>query len=151
MDEQGEILENLIARAERRIDVQIAADEALDVKALGVIAALLAVIALNIAANDSLASWWLVPTIALGIASFLLGWSIWPRRYDTGPDIEDFYAREKDSSANDARRQMLSELIEAEKFNRRVFPRKGAVLKVAVAIGAAGIAGSVVSVVSGYT
>lgn len=151
MDDQGEVLDLIIGRAEHRFDVQRANDDTLDVKALGIIAADLALIALMVAAHDSLAQWWLVPTFALGVAAVLLTYVIWPRQYDNGPDLAAFYTREKDAAANDARRQMLSELLATNAFNTAVFPKKSHYFKVACVIAAAGIVGALASAIPRYS
>lgn len=84
--------------------------------------------------------WWLalVGLVASGIF-FLI--AIWPRRFDLGPDIRDFYADTAGSSPLEASRQMLTELlvsIEANEMPEKTDAfRRGFALLVVSLIGCA--------------
>lgn len=70
----------------------------------------------------------------------------WPKRFDTGPDLREFYEKRGGATVYDGHRQMLGELLDAvdSNSNRRVLPQREAafnmgalVLVITVVVGAA--------------
>ncbi len=127
-DEQA-ILDMLIPRAQSRIDAQLRDSDSLDSKALGVLGVTAAAIALMVAVRAAVNELWWLPTGAVGGAGVLLLASIWPRRFDLGPDPRRFYEAMATSTRLAASRQMLSELLAAVDANDRHLPGKNTLFK----------------------
>ena len=129
VDDEQMVLDMLIGRSQGRIDNQLHDSDALDAKALGVLAIDAAAIALLVAVHGELPDFWWAPTVGLGAAGIVLLAVIWPRRFDVGPDPGRFYQAFGSSPAIVASRQMLSELLAAIDTNDAVLPAKGRLFK----------------------
>ena len=145
------VLEFVVTQTRAQLDGQLRDNDALDVKALGILGADAAGLAVLIAAHDVIDALWWIPALGLGVSILLLFVALWPRRLDTGPNWRTFYERYGGGAAADVGRQMLSELLDAVERNNeslsrphgKIFVFKAAfALLVALLIGA-GIAGYV--------
>jgi hypothetical protein len=132
-DEQA-IVDMLIPRAQSRIDAQLRDSDALDSKALGVLGVTAATIALMVAVRHDVHRTWWIPTAALGLAGILFLAAVWPRRFDVGPDPQQFYEAMAARSRLDASRQMLAELLAAIDRNNRHVPNKSRLFKAGFAL-----------------
>jgi hypothetical protein len=101
----------LVPAAQARLDGTLRDSNAVDTKALGVLAIDLGSIALLVAVHNSINSLWWVPGNALVVAGGLLGAAIWPRKFYFGPDLRRFYVLMAESTPLDASRQMLVALL----------------------------------------
>ena len=118
------LLELLVPRAQGRIDGQLRESDALDGKALGVLGADAAAIALLVAVRFDLSRLWWIGAAALGASAVALLATVWPRTFDVGPDARRFYETMAGSTRVEAARQMLSELIAASEHNAVQLPGK---------------------------
>ena len=121
-DEESELrilLDILIPHAHIRFDGALRDSDAADTKALGILAIDAAALGVVVAVHNVLnVNWWL-PAAGLGVAGVFLIASIWPRRFDFGPDIEAFYSEMGGGTPLEAARQMLAELLQSIKANRK--------------------------------
>lgn len=141
-EDERAILHLLLPHARGRIDGQLRDSDALDSKALGVLALDAAAIALLVAVRDALDHLWWVPCLPLGLAGALLLATVWPRRLDLGPDTRGFYERMRTSTELVALRQMLVELLDAVEGNNAQLPDKYRLFKIGFAFVAIGLLGA---------
>jgi hypothetical protein len=141
-DDERAILHMLLPRAQGRIDGQLRDSDALDSKALGVLALDAAAIALLVAVREALGHLWWIPSLALGLAGVFLLAAVWPRHFDLGPDTRAFYERMRTSTELVALRQMLAELLAAIEENDARTPDKGRLFKVGFALVVIGLLGA---------
>jgi hypothetical protein len=139
------ILALVIERAQNRLDGQARDNDAADSKALGVLGASAAAIALLVAAHDTLHPLWWIPMITLCGAVALLLVPVWPRSFDVGPDWREFYETYGEGEFSAVGRQLLSELLAAIEFNERqtdksTFLRAGLAVLLVGLVGAALVA-----------
>jgi hypothetical protein len=118
-DERSILVELLIPTALNRHDGSLRDSDALDTKALGMLAVVATALALLAATYQHLHGGWWLPAIGLAAAGILLILAVWPRRFDLGPDLEQFYEEMAGSSPLQASRQMLAELLAATDHNRK--------------------------------
>jgi hypothetical protein len=143
------LLELLVPRAQGRIDGQLRESDALDGKALGVLGADAAAIALLVAVRFELSRVWWLAAAALGASAVALLATVWPRAFDVGPDPRRFYETMAGSTPVQSARQMLSELIAASEHNAGQLPRKRRLFKAGFALLVAGLlAALIVALVS---
>jgi hypothetical protein len=109
----------VITGALSRLEAQLRDNNALDLKALGVLGADAAALGVLIAAHDALSRLWWIPAAGLGVAGFLLLVTIWPRKLDGGPNWREFYETFGGGTARDVGRQLLAELLAAIDENER--------------------------------
>ncbi len=126
MNSQRTLAELIIDRAQGRLDGQLHDNDALDVKALGLIAVDAAVLAVLIAAHGSLDRIWVIPAFVLAVAGFLFLCALWRRRFDAGPNWREFYEDYGWEPFEDVARQMLSDLLAAIEWNTEHGRRKDA-------------------------
>jgi hypothetical protein len=143
-DDELALLTMLVGRAQARLDGQLLDSDALDTKALGVLAVDAAAIALMVAVRADLAQLWWVPTATLGVAGVLLLATIWPRKFDVGPDTRTFYEEMTGNTRIDAASQMLSELLAAIDRNDKQIPAKNQLFKIAFTVLLVGLLGCLV-------
>lgn len=128
-----------------RLDGQFRDSDALDVKALGLLGADAAALAVLVATHDALSRLWWIPAVGLGIAGMLLLAAVWPRTMDSGPDWRRFYDRWGGAIPAQAARQMLVELLAAVETNdaqARKAHGKNVVFKLAFALLVVSLVGS---------
>ena len=101
MSDADEIVRLVIERVQAQIDAQLAADDAVDLKALGVLAAIAAAIGVLVASHSSLNPYWWAPMVMLSSASLVLLYVVYPVDLQTGPRWTDWYVS---SSVSIARR-----------------------------------------------
>jgi hypothetical protein len=138
------LLELLVPRAQGRIDGQLRESDALDGKALGVLGAAAAAIALLVAVRFDLSRLWWIAAAALGASAVALLATVWPRTFDLGPDPRRFYETMAGRTRVEAARQMLSELIAASEHNAGQLPGKRRLFKAGFALLVAGLLGSLI-------
>lgn len=133
------LLEQLVPRAQGRIDGQLRESDALDGKALGVLGAAAAAIALLVAVRFDLSRLWWIAAAALGASAVALLATVWPRTFDVGPDPRRFYETMAGSTRVEAAAQMLAELIAASEHNAGQLPGKRGLFKAGFALLVAGL------------
>ena len=143
-DDELALLNMLSARAQARLDGQLLDSDALDTKALGVLAVDAAAVALMVAARNDVAQLWWAPTAALGTAGTVLLVTIWPRKFDVGPDTRTFYEEMTGSMRIHAASQMLSELLVAIDRNDKQILAKHRLFRIAFLVLLVGLLGCLV-------
>lgn len=99
----------LVPAAQGRFDRAHQDWDALDTKALGMIAVDAAAIAGLAAVHDAINRLWWLPTLAFVAAGLLMVASIWPRVVTLGPDLADLHDQLREQSPLDAARLMFNE------------------------------------------
>jgi hypothetical protein len=138
------LLELLVPRAQGRIDGQLRESDALDGKALGILGADAAAIALLVAVRFELSRAWWIAAAALGASAVALLATVWPRTFDVGPDPRRFYETMAGATRVQSARQMLSELIAAGEHNAAQLPGRRRLFKVGFALLVAGLLASLI-------
>jgi len=118
-------------------------NDALDVKAIGLLAVDAGAIAVLVAVHGGVNHLWEIPAAVFGIAGLFLLIIAWPRDFDAGPDWRDFYQTYGGGKAEDVERQLLGELLESIEWNDAK-ARKRKLLTPACLLMLAGLVGSVV-------
>lgn len=141
-EDRVRVLSLIIERAEARIAFQSRDIDSHDTKALAFIAVDLAGAGVLVGVRDSLQPWWWVPLIGLGISAAFFASTLWPRLFDSGPNLRQFYETWGGSTVVDVHRQMMGEMLDAIDKNRRILPGKerafnvgAVVLAVTIAVG----------------
>lgn len=91
MSDEQRIIDLSVAQAQARLDNQFRNVDALDLKALGVLAADVAALGVVIATHGGLNRLWWLPAIGLAVAGALLLVCVWPRALDEGPSLREFF------------------------------------------------------------
>ncbi len=108
----------MIQRAQERLDGQSRDNDALDVKALGVVAVDAAIFALlAIVHHDALNAYWGIPAGAIIIGGLLLVASVFRQAVDAGPNWRTFYEQFGGLAPEPFTLQMLSDLLAAIEWN----------------------------------
>jgi hypothetical protein len=94
-----------------------------------------------VAVRDSLQPWWWVPLIGLAASAACFASTLWPRLFDSGPNLRQFYEKWGGSTLVDVHRQMVGELLDAIDNNRGILPGK----ELAFNVGAATLAFTLIS------
>lgn len=123
-EDRVSMLTLIIERAEARIAFQSQDIDSHDTKVLAFIALDLAGAGVLTAARDSLQPWWWIPLIGLTISVAFFASTLWPRLFDSGPNLRQFYEKWGGSTPLDFHRQMMGELLDAIDNNRRILPAK---------------------------
>jgi len=135
----------VVDRAQSQLDAQLAGDDAVDLKALGVLGADAAAIGVLVAAHTALNSLWWIPMTALAVAAILLLVVVWPVRLEQGPRWDVFYETFGNAEPIDVGRQMLSDLTEATALNATRMRRTGLVYKAGFVVLLLGLVGCAVA------
>jgi hypothetical protein len=109
----------LIDSARDHIDGQAQDANASDAKALGLLAANLAIVAVLITFHGSLGPKWWLPGLLLSASALLHFASVYPRDFDTGPNWRWVYDNYGGGASLAAGQVVLSELLEAIDANDR--------------------------------
>jgi hypothetical protein len=141
--DEATVVTTVLERAQAQLDTQLQSDDAMDLKALGVLGADAVGIGVLVAANADLAFWW-VPTIVLGLAATLLLWVVWPLDLNDGPEWGAWYEQFGGGTPVDVGRQMLADLTQAVAVNGAKTRYKGYVFRLGFVILLLGLAGSIV-------
>ena len=136
-----------VERAADRINAQRSATDAIDAKALGALALDGAGIATLAALSGVLEYWWIGAAL-MGMSAVILGYAVWPRSLDVGPEPEPFHARFGGHTAYDYHAQMLADLADAIGENDRQWPRLVFAFKVGTVLLALGILAAVIAAVA---
>jgi hypothetical protein len=142
-------LEIAIARAADRINGQRSGADALDAKAFGALALAAAGIGTLAAVSGSLAYWW-IPAVIMGLAASILGYVVWPRPLDVGPDAGDFHRKWGGGTAIQAREQMLADLLVSIRVNDDQTPQMVRSLKLGSALLTAGLGAAVIAAIRAH-
>jgi hypothetical protein len=118
------VVDLAIRQAQARLEMQFSNTDALDVKALGVLAADAAALGVLVATHSSLNPLWWIPCAGLAVAALLLLMSVRPRKLDQGPDIREFFERFGGEDYEAAALQMLGELLAAVERNQAHMPKE---------------------------
>jgi hypothetical protein len=110
-------IELIVDRAQARLDGQLRDSDALDVKALGLLAVDAAALGVLIAVHEALGRLWAVPAAAFVVAGLLFLAAVWRWEADSGPDWRQFFEAYGRKSAADIARQMLSDLLATIEWN----------------------------------
>ncbi len=110
----------LVDRATWEIGVQLGDSDTLDLKALGLLAVDVAAFAATVAVHDSLNRFWWAAGVLFAIAGVVLYIVVWPRQFDFGPDVGEFYETMRNESLGESYREMLTQLIKAIRRNNTV-------------------------------
>jgi len=94
------------------------------VKVLAFLAVDLAGAGVFVGVRDSLQPWWWVPLIGLAVSATFFASTLWPRQFDSGPNLRQFYEKWGGSTLVDVHRQMMGELLDAIDKNKRILPSK---------------------------
>jgi hypothetical protein len=130
MSDADEIVRLAVERTQAQLDAQLASDDAVDLKALGVLGADAAAMGVLVAAHGSLNPLWWVPMAVLAAAGLVLLWVVYPVELQTGPRWTEWYAVFGAGSFGEAGRQMLVDLTAALDVNRVKLRRNGRRFKV---------------------
>lgn len=110
--------ELLIQRAQARLDGQSRDNDALDVKALGVVAVDAAIFALlAVVHHDALNAFWAIPAGVIVLGGLLLVASVFRQAVDAGPNWRTFYEQFGGLAPEALALQMLSDLLTAIEWN----------------------------------
>jgi len=123
-EERIRVLSLVIERAEARIAFQSQDIDSHDVKVLAFLAVDLAGAGVFVGVRDSLQPWWWVPLIGLAVSATFFASTLWPRQFDSGPNLRQFYEKWGGSTLVDVHRQMMGELLDAIDKNKRILPSK---------------------------
>lgn len=114
----------IVERVQSQLDAQLQADDAMDLKALGILGANAAVIAALVATHSAVPYWW-TAAIILGAGGVLLLWVVWPDDIDDGPEWAEWYELFGGGAPDEIARQMLVDLVSARRSNSKVQVTKG--------------------------
>jgi hypothetical protein len=114
----------LIPLAQARLELQLGDVGSVDSKAFGVLALDVGVIGLVLASHDALYRLWPLVLVGYLVAAALLIAASWPRTFQMGVVISDFYEEMSESSPLEASRQMLSELNDCKDNNDKPVEQK---------------------------
>ena len=135
--------ELVIQRAQARLDGQSRDNDALDVKALGVVAVDAAVFTLlAIVHHDSLNAYWGIPAGAIIVGGLLLISSVFRQSVDAGPNWRNFYAQFGGLAPEPFALQMLSDLLAAIEWNEEHGRWKDLLYEVGFRISVLGLLGA---------
>jgi len=134
----------VVDRAQSQLDAQLAADDAVDLKALGVLGADAAALGVLVAAHSSLNPFWWVPMAVLSAAGLVLLVVVYPVKLDSGPRWTAWYEEFGGGTAADAGRQMLVDLTATIDANGRKMRRNGLIFKIGFGLMLLGLIGCAV-------
>lgn len=138
------VVELVVEQATARIENQFRNVDALDVKALGVLAADAGALGVLVATHDQLDSLWWLPACGLAAAGLLLLLCVRPRSLDEGPNLREFFETFGGDPYPKVGLQMLGELLAALETNEKRMPFKGQVFRVGFLILVLSLIGSFV-------
>lgn len=139
-----DVIRLLVERAQSQLDAQLAADDAVDVKALGVLGADAAALGVLVASHASLNPLWWVPMAVLGIAGVVLLWVVYPVELDAGPRWTEWYEKFGGGVFLDVGTQMLVDLTATYDENRNRMRVNGRLFKLGFVSMSLGLVGCIV-------
>jgi hypothetical protein len=122
--EQEKITSVLIAQAQAQVAATLANADSHDTKALGLLGADIAGVAVLLSNHKSLNRFWWASLIPAVLSAAGFAWTLLPRSFSTGPAIDDLYRETIGGPALDANVAVLDALTQAIDDNRRVSDRK---------------------------
>lgn len=140
------MLDLLIDQATAELSELNRADDGLDTKAGGVLAAAFVALAALLAGSKGAVPWWGIPAAVIGVGCLPLAWALRPREFSVGTDLRGFYYEMGARPLEDASRQMLSQLLRAIDENRAALAHKGDAVDWGVRIVLTGFVAAVVVV-----
>jgi hypothetical protein len=109
-----QVLSNLLLpAAQGRFDRALQDWDALDTKAMGMVALDGAVIAGLVAVHDTINRLWWIAAVGCVAAAVAMVGSIWPRTVDLGPDLADLPDEMREQPPRDAARSMFNAISSA--------------------------------------
>ena len=144
MSDADAIVRMVVDRAQSQLDAQLLADDAVDLKALGVLAADATAVGVLVAAHSTLNPSWWVPMVVLSIAALVLLVVVYPIELDDGPRWAEWYETFGGGTVYDVGRQMIADLTAAIDGNSQQMTRNGRVFKVGFVLRILGLVGCVV-------
>ena len=147
--EQERITAALIGEARAQVAAALSNADSHDTKALALLAVDLAGVALLVGSRSSLDRFWWVSLIPALVSSIGFIWTLAPREFDIGPNIEKLYENTIDGSALEANVALLDSLNEALDDIGQAADRKrvGWVVGAAVMLAAVPVCASYLAVV----
>ncbi len=122
--EQEKITAVLIGQAQAQVAATLANADSHDTKALGLLGADIAGVALLLSNHGALNRFWWVSLFPAFLSAAGFAWTLMPRSFATGPAIDDLYRDTIAGPALDANVAVLDALTQAIEDNRRVSDRK---------------------------
>jgi hypothetical protein len=122
-EEYRALADLIVPAAQQRLVVGLQDWDAIDTKALGVLATAVALAALAALHHTLNALWWL-PAVGLGIACLLLAAVIWPYDVESAPDLLELHDEMRNDGALRTARELLSDLTAAADGNDSPLDRK---------------------------
>jgi hypothetical protein len=121
---EARVVELLIDRVQSQLDAQLQGDDALDLKALGVLAANAAAFGVLVTVHDSLPLWWIAALLLLAGAVCVLV-VVWPLDLSDGPQWGEWYDSFGGRDRETVSLQMLADLLKAMEDNSSATSGKG--------------------------
>jgi hypothetical protein len=122
--EEAVLRELLVPLAQARLEIQIGDIDASDSKGLNGLGLSAAAIGVIVAVHDSVNHLWPIPVAGLVVAGAFFFWALWPRQFEPGVDLREFYDKMSSAEPVVAHRQMFAELIACEQRNNKPLDRK---------------------------
>jgi hypothetical protein len=114
----------LVPLAQARLELQLGDVGSADSKAFGVLALDAGAVGLVLATHDSINRLWPILLVVFLAAAGVLIVSIWPRKFQMGVVLDEFYTEMSEASPLEASRQMLSELNSCKVENDKPLDQK---------------------------
>jgi hypothetical protein len=143
-DEQA-IIDMLVEQATAQIAGQRQDADALDAKALGLLAVTAIAVAAMLSAANSLNYWW-VPCIFFGLGGVILGSVAWPRKFNAGPELVPLFERIGSGSRSAGSKLLLAQLLKSIQENETAPREKADDMKTGAAVVIAGFLVAIVVV-----
>jgi hypothetical protein len=137
------ISEILLPELQRRFERTMADWDALDSKALGLIAVAAAVIGGLAAAHHSINHLWAIPAGGCAVSGALLVGAVWPRVVDGGPDLIEIHDKMRARGPLESARLMFDALMDANTQNEDVYGGKASWYEAGIALLALSIAATI--------
>jgi hypothetical protein len=142
--EQERTVDALVGLAQAQVAATLSNADSHDTKALGLLAADLAIAALLLGNRGDLGRLWWASVILTVVSALSFAWTLVPRDFSTGPAVEDLYRERIGGSSLAAKVDLLDALQQAIKQNLSASAQKrlgwtvgGAVMTVAAALSGA--------------
>lgn len=108
------LAETTLRLADELFRAELSTADAIDLKAAGLLGAVVAALAIIVTFHDSLAHWWAVPASFLALSAFFFFLVLRARRWELGIDPEDFWRSHRHRSPQ----AMLEDALAITERNR---------------------------------
>jgi hypothetical protein len=120
-DDPGEeyqaLADLIVPAAQQRFAIGLQDWDAIDTKALGVLAAAVAALTALAAFHHAVNHLWWIPAIGLGVSCGLFAAVIWPYNAEQAPDLLDLHDKMREDGALATARELLNDLTKAADSN----------------------------------